>query len=233
MSSNGLAKRCVGGSIAVLAIAAAMISAPAAAQHAREGAYVGLRLTGGQSSVEDVTTTGFAGNRIDNNTEDPTAAAGGVFGYRFGDLPLRVEGELSHRFRMDYDVRDPGGPGHGYENNLSSTMALVSGAWEIRTDSAWTPFIGATVGWVRNSSEIERSNLTTGAITKTENTTNSLALGAMVGVDYELARNWGTELAYRYLDMGEVESGTQAGGETINAETYVSHDLMLSLLYRF
>lgn len=221
------------GAAALSAVVAATAAMPASAQQAREGAYLGLRLTGGQSSVEDISTTGFTGNRVDNNTEDPTAAGGIVVGYRFGKLPLRVEAEVSQRFRMDLDLRDPGGQGTGYENNLSSTLALISGAWEIRTDSAFTPFIGATVGWARNNSDIERTNLTTSATTSTENATNNLALGAMVGVDYELARNWGTELAYRYLDMGEVESGTLAGGETISADTYVSHDLMFSILYRF
>ena len=219
-----------------LALCAAMLgglTAPASAQQAREGVYVGLRLTGGQSSVEDISQTGFAGARVDNNTEDPTAAAGGVFGYRFGDLPLRLEGELQHRFRMDFDVRDNGGGQTGFENNLSTTLALISAAWEIRTDSAWTPFFGASVGWARNTSDVDRTAIAAGTTTSTEKSTDNLALGAMLGVDYEISRHWGSELAYRYLDMGEVETGAMSGGETISAETYVSHDLMVSVLYRF
>jgi opacity protein-like surface antigen len=208
-------------------------AAGADAQIVREGAYVGLRLTGGQSMVEDITATGLTGALVENNTEDPTAAAGGVFGYRFADVPLRLEGELSHRFRMDLDLRDNGGQGTGFENNLSSTYALLSAAWEIRTDSAWTPFVGGSVGWARNTSDIERTNLTTNAVTSTETSTDNLALGVMLGVDYELSRHWGTELAYRYLDMGKVESGQLSGGEQIDADTYVSHDLMFSVLYRF
>jgi len=219
---------------AVLAVVVqGLFPSAADAQLVREGAYTGLRLTGGQSSVDDVSATGLTGNLVENNTEDPTAAAGWLVGYRFGDLPLRLEGEVSHRFRMDFDTRDDAGNVTGFENNLSTTVALINAAWEVRTDSSWTPFVGGSIGWARNQSDVERIDLGTGVASTTQSATNSLALGVMAGVDYELSRHWGTELAYRYLNMGEVETGRLSGEEEIKADSYVSHDLMWSLLYRF
>jgi len=218
---------------AALCLAATFAAGAAQAQSAREGGYVGLRLIGGQSEAQDLSQTGFNGPLTENNVEDPTAAAGVVAGYRFADLPLRVEGELHHRFRMDLDVRDNAAPGFGYENNLSSTVALFSAAWELRLDSPFTPFLGASVGWARNTSDVERTNISTGAATSSSESVDNLALGVSAGSSYELSRHWGLELAYRYLNMGEVETGALAGGETVTADSYVTHDLNLSLLYRF
>jgi opacity protein-like surface antigen len=217
---------------AAFCVAATGVGA-AQAQSAREGGYVGLRLIGGMSEAQDLRQTGFNGALIENNVKDPTAAAGLVSGYRFGDLPLRVEAELHHRFRMDLDVRDNGAPGFGYENNLSTTAALFSAAWELRLDGPFTPFLGASVGWARNTSDIERTNISTNVTTSSSESVDNLALGVQAGTSYEITRHWGLELAYRYLDLGEVDSGRLAGGETITADSFVTHDLNLSLLYRF
>ncbi|MEQ8603877.1 MAG: outer membrane beta-barrel protein [Marivibrio sp.] len=216
-----------------LYLAAALTAGSAHAQSAREGGYVGLRLIGGMSEAQDLSQTGFTGSLVENNVEDPTAAAGFLAGYRFDELPLRVEGELHHRFRMDLDVRDNAAPGFGYENNLSSTVALVSAAWELRLDGPFTPFLGAGVGWARNASDVERTNISTGAKTSTSESVDNLALGVQAGSSYEISRHWGLELAYRYLNMGEVDTGATAGGESVSADSYVTHDLNLSLLYRF
>ena len=196
-------------------------------------AYLGLKGVGAfLAEVQDVTTTGMTAFQI-NNDEDLVAGAGGVLGYSFGDVPLRAELEIGYRFRFDFDARDNGPPTIGYENNLNTTTALVNVAWEIRHfGDDWVPYLGASVGWARNTSEVDRNNFS-GTVVTTENSTDNLALGIMAGFTWYFGDNYGLDLGYRYINLGEVESGTLAGGESFQADNYVSNELMLSLNYRF
>lgn len=196
-------------------------------------AYIGLKTVGAfLSEVQDVKTTGTTAFQI-NNDEDLVAGVGGVIGYSFGDVPIRAELDIGYRFRFDFDARDNGPPTIGYENNLSTTTALVNLAWEIRHfGEDWVPYLGASVGWARNNSVIERNNFA-GAVVETENATDNLALGIMAGFTWYVSDSFGVDLGYRFINLGEVDSGPLAGGETIQADNYISNELTLSLNYRF
>ncbi|WP_425406796.1 outer membrane protein [Hwanghaeella sp.] len=201
---------------------------------AEEGrAYIGLKGVGSfLSEVQDVTTVGMTAFQI-NNDEDLVAGAGGVLGYSFGDVPLRAEFEVGYRFRFDFDARDNGPPTIGYENNLNTTTALVNLAWEIRHfGKDWVPYLGASVGWARNTSEIDRNNFA-GAIVTTENSTDNLALGVMAGLSWYVTDSFGVDIGYRFINLGEVDSGPLAGGESFKADNYTSNEVTLSLNYRF
>lgn len=194
--------------------------------------YVGLKAVGGFANVQDVNTVGITAFQI-NNDDDQVAGLSGVVGYRFDSIPLRAEAEFGYRFRFDFDARDNGPPVIGYENNLSTTTALINLAWELRHfGDDWIPYLGATVGWARNTSEIERNTFVAG-ITTTENDSDNLALGLNAGFLWNVSDSVGLEVGYRFINLGEVESGTLAGGESFTAENYISNELVLSLNYRF
>lgn len=196
------------------------------------GVYLGLRAVGSVAEMQETTFTGFA-NSIINNDEDLTAAAAAYIGYRFDDIPLRLDVEGGHRFRFDYDARNVAGATvTGYENNVDTTYALMNVGWEIRHFGEFVPYLGASVGWARNNSEVERNVLAAG-ITRTENAVDNLALGAMVGIDWHIAESWGTGIGYRYINLGEVDTGPLAGGESFSSDDYVAHDVMLSLEFRY
>jgi len=215
---------------AAVALVLGLAGAPAQADDAE--VYLGLKGVGGFAKLEDVKTTGVTALQI-NNDDDQVAGLSGVLGYRFANIPLRTEAELGYRFRFDFDARDNGPPTIGYENNLSTLTALVNVAWEIRHFGPdWVPYLGATFGWSRNSSDIERNSFVA-AITSTENDTDNLALGINAGFLWNVSDNFALELGYRMINLGEVESGTLAGGETINAENYISNEAIFSLNYRF
>ncbi len=194
--------------------------------------YLGLKGVGGFAEIEDISTTGVTALQI-NNDDDQVAGLSGVFGYRFGNIPLRTEAEIGYRFRFDFDARDNGPPIIGYENNLSTLSALLNIAWEIRHFGPdWVPYLGATIGWARNTSEIERNTFVNG-ITTTENDSDNLALGVNAGFLWNVADSVALEFGYRLINLGEVESGTLGGGETINAENYISNEAVFSVNYRF
>jgi len=72
-----------------------------------------------------------------------------------------------------------------------------------------------------------------GAKTELVTRTNNLTWNAALGVIWSFARSWDMELRYRYIDLGEVESGPHIDGTTITASSYTSHDLILGITYRF
>ena len=213
-------------------LALALILCAPGAGAGEPSAYIGLKSVGGFAKVEDIRTAGITAFQI-NNDDDLIAGVSGVFGYRFGSVPLRAEAELGYRFRFDFDARDTGPPVIGYENNLSTTTALINLAWEIRHfGDDWVPYLGATVGWARNTSDIERDTFVAG-VTTTENDTDNLALGLIAGFTWNLSDSFALDVGYRMINLGEVESGTLAGGESFTAENYISNEATLSLNYRF
>lgn len=208
-------------------------SGPAAAQEFPAGIYLGLRGVGSLSSLDDVSTSGFAGGTQTQNDSDSVAGLGGFVGYRWQDLPLRTEVEAAYRFRFDFDVRDQGAPVIDYEANVASITVLFNAILEWRNESDFTPFIGGTVGWARHDSETTRVNVPTQASVSQDTTKDNLAWGGLAGVEWEFAEHWSAGLAYRYINLGEVDAGSFSGGDSVSADDYTSHDLLLSFSYRF
>ncbi len=66
-----------------------------------------------------------------------------------------------------------------------------------------------------------------------DNDTNNFTWGGTIGVDWHFAENMMAEVAYRYINLGEVDTGPAATGESITTGDYVSHDVLLSIFYRF
>ena len=223
----------VKGRLAVIALVL-LCAIPASARD-RAGFYTGLRLVGSVAEVTDVNTTGFNGSLNSQNDNDLVGGGGGVFGYRWGRMPFRTELEIAHRVRFDWDTRDTGGASAatGYENNLESTNVLLNILFEYRNMSSITPFLGGTVGWARNRSETTRTNLGNGAQENLSNTVNNIAWGVMLGVDWAFSQRWTAEAAYRYINLGEANTGTFSAGDSLETENYVSHDVLLSVMFRW
>lgn len=206
---------------------------PAQAQESLGKVYVAIRAIGSLASMEDVDSAGFSGPEDIENDSDETLGVGIVAGFRWADIPLRTEIEAAYRFRFDLDARDGGPPAVTYETNVDSLNVLFSAILEWRNDSDFTPFIGGTLGWARNMAETTRIHLPTQASTTEKNDTDNLAWGGLAGVGWQFSESWSAELAYRYIDMGEVDGGGFATGDGLEAGHYVSHDVLLTFSYRF
>ena len=199
----------------------------------QSGFYAGLRLVGSAAEIDDVETSGFGGPFVDRHSSDLAGGIGGVFGYQWDKLPVRTEMEVAHRFRFDWDFRDGATPAIGYQNNVQSTNVLFNILVEIRNRTAFTPFFGGTIGWARNRSEVERSINGSGVSTSHTNSENNFAWGAMAGLEWAFARHWGLEVAYRYINLGSVSTGLFPTGEKVTANDYISHDVLLSGMFRW
>lgn len=208
-------------------------AAPALAEDEQGRFYLGLRAIGSVAQIDSVGASGFTGSTLVENDSDVVGGLAGVYGYALGKLPLRVELEVAHRFRFDLDVRDQGPPVIDNEVNLATTSALVNMIGEWRNTSDFTPFAGAGIGWARNSTETQRTNLGTQAKTEHDNDEDNFAWSGLAGVDWAFSDNWVAEFAYRYINLGDVDTGLSAAGDTITSDDYTSHDILLSVFYRF
>ena len=196
--------------------------------------YIGLRAIGAYSVFNDTNGTGFAGARERTNEEDLVAGIGGVVGYRFFRVPLRMEVEGHYRFRFDWDNRDLDPAGTvDYESNVETIAVLFNTILDWRNSSSFTPYIGISLGWARHTNDTNRVIIPTQARQNLEESTNEIAYGVMLGMDWAITEDWSAGLAYRYIRLGQVETGTFAGGDSIEVETYDSHDILLNVNYTF
>ena len=149
---------------------------------------------------------------------------------------MRTEIAYQYRFRFDFDVRViDGAVENGFENNLRTDVVLVNLFYDIELQSSWKPFLGGGLGWVRNTSEVDvnRIDLVGFPEEERDDTTDDLAWWIGIGLTYQWSERWRLEMAYRYIDLGSVESGPFNNGTVIEAEEYISHDIIVGLQYRF
>jgi opacity protein-like surface antigen len=108
--------------------------------------------------------------------DDSAVAFGGGIGYRYNDN-LRTD------LTLDYSGKYSIGAGA----DLSTTQLLGNLYYDFANDSAFTPYVGAGVGygWVNNSIGKDRSGL---------------ALGLAAGVAVDLTDNIALDVGYRFRD---------------------------------
>ena len=225
----------VRGGVATGAVWLIPLFASAAITAERSGDYLAVRAIGGISTVDGITENA-SGPLTENNTDDLVGGLGIALGYDFSakGLPFRTEIAYYYRFRFDFDTRiNDGVSGDGFENNLSTHAVLVNLFYDIDLGPNWKPFVGLGVGWARNVSDVVRTPLIAGPSEQREDTNDNFAWTAGLGVAYRLSDAWRLELAYRYIDLGAVDIGPFSNGTVVEAEDYVSHDVVLGVRYRF
>ena len=221
--------------VAVLCVGLSLAIAPAVLAGGKPGYYIAFRSIAAFSSMDDVIGKAFSNTLNLQNDSDEVAGLGGAIGYKWNNLPLHSEIEVTHRFRFDFDTRvdGPGDADTGYEANVDTTAVLFNLLYDFRLDARFTPYIGGTLGWAHNSADTERRVINTGILTTKETATDNLAWGGMAGIVWDFSERWGADFAYRYINLGEVDTGVFAGGDSVTADEYISHDFLVTLLYRF
>lgn len=217
-------------------LAAAIMSNHVVADSARTtsshtGDYLSFLLIGGHSNVDDLATS--AGILQARNDADQVGALGVVLGYNWAKkgLPIRSEIEYHYRARFDFDTRVANSA--GYENQLSTHSLMVNVYGDYQLSDRWALFAGGGVGWAQNISDVDRVPLIQGPKSELVTRTNNLSWNLALGAIWSFAENWDAEFRYRYIDLGEVESGPHIDGTTISAGSYTSHDFILGITYRF
>ena len=174
----------------------------------------------------------------------PFLAAG--IGYRWNNW-FRTDVTGEYRSKSDFDGLDIAviGPDiipNNYTAKKSEWLALINAYFDLGSWHGITPFVGGGVG---------AANIKIHDFTDVGVTVDSVAFGAdhdewnfawalYAGLGFEVTPAFTVELAYRYLDLGDAESGDLVGYDGTNLidnpmifEDITSHDLKLGVRYTF
>jgi opacity protein-like surface antigen len=167
----------------------------------------------------------------------PTLGLG--IGYRHNDwLRFDVTGE--YRGKATFRALDTTGPGQAndYTFDKSEWLFLANGYLDLGTWWCVTPFVGAGLGFTQVTiSGFRDINVpAAGVAYAPDHSRWNFAWAAYAGLAYKITPNVTLELAYRYLNLGDGQSGditTYLGGNAIYNPMIVkdisSHDLKLGV----
>ena len=138
---------------------------------------------------------------------DPGFLVQGAFGTHLGEN-FRVEAEAAYRM-ADYDQASAGGTTVTPTGDLKMATGMVNLYYDIDLGS-FTPFVGAGAGVAR----IKSTAITIGTLSVVEKNATEFAYQAIIGVSYEISRDWSIGLDGRYL--GTSDEDVSATAVTLN-----------------
>ena len=132
----------------------------------------------------------------------------------------------------------PEGISSFFINELRTQSLMFNAYYDFKNASKFTPYVsaGAGVTRVKNTQTLnpqfsEEANL------GLSDTSNSFTWSAGAGVAYKVTENVALDLAYRYVDAGEIEfknKNVQLGGFDLKSTAdLTSHDYSLGIRYNF
>jgi opacity protein-like surface antigen len=167
-----------------------------------------------------------AGGRFLNEDFGGGSFVGAGIGYQYNNW-LRVDLTGEYRFGSnvgavdDYRfVNGAGNPADGrnyYRGNYSAFVGLLNGYVDLGTWNGLTPYVGAGVGFAHNSlSGFTDQGFITDRVTGvssvsggyiSDGTKTGLAWALHAGLGYDVSPNLKLEVGYRYLSLGDAQTG--------------------------
>ncbi len=153
------------------------------------------------------------------------------------DIPLKME--LEYHFRYHFDIesrrikRNPSNDilydasvksGHTFQVNFLVPWAI---------NPKFDLLVGGGIGVIRQMTEIIRVDIESQVSEPREMTNYNLTWNLALGFDWRFGESWSAEAMYRYVDLGEIETGTFSTGDSVTYQTIFSHELLLGLAYHF
>ena len=187
---------------------ASLSSDAALAQVEPKGFYVTLygqysRI--GSSSLSESGPLGF-GNGLRAEFGSGTGL-GGDIGWRYGN-GWAAEVEWNYRSHS-LDALRQGGATLARDGDFASNTLLINGLRRFPISGAWTPYLGAGLGWVQ---EIDFDVTPSGGGTQRSYSANGrFAFQLIAGVEYALTPQWRLTADTRWLRAGSVQLENEAG----------------------
>lgn len=215
--------------------------------------YAGLRLgsadlnTSGEQFINPG-RTGFApgDGRISGNSDQSGGSWSALLGRQLQSRPMRLEleyGDFGTETFTSY--WQPFGD-FAQEVSIDSSYLMVNALYDFRLKS-FTVFAGAGVGFARNKADAiqadERVNpqMPLGRRPFAEDTNTNFAYALIVGASKAVSNNIDIELSYKYLDLGDANTGRneflggrgrQVGDEQFKGDLSATQ-IALGVRYRF
>lgn len=209
------------------------LSTPAVA--AEEGhSYVGFYGLVGWADQDNVSRSG--GLPIIEESSDSGGINGGagvLFGHNWKEhgLPIRTEIAGTWRYRHDMNTLFLSGLStFGTKSDISTTDIVASVLYDIPVEWKWKPYVGAGIGAVY--ADVDTYLMNPGRVDGPGYSGWDLAWQVQAGVNYALSDRWDFRVDYRYVDLGEVDTGPVASGDRFTADL-VSHDVRIGAVWNF
>lgn len=172
-------------------------------------------------NVDEMTNKGFdtTGTKIDW-LDEPGFDSAPFFAFGVGyqvnkylrfDVTGEYRGEASLHGADRYDFGAPGYDGaNEYNATKSELVGLVNGYVDLVHWRGFTPYIGGGIGFTYTTIDHFRdTNVPNGGVAfADENSEFDLAYAAHAGIGYEVAPGLMIDLGYRYINLGDAETGT-------------------------
>ncbi len=188
------------------------------------------------------------GDMIDESLA-PTGLAGIGFGYRFNDSfrsDVTIDYEWESEFKGKLSCPNPctGKPGKEYSKeyaNIEAWSGLVNAYWDFGLGgegiAGVIPYVGAGIGVSSlTTSKVSYTNPNGTTGTWKGATTTNLAWAVMAGVSVPITNNWLVDLNYRYMDLGDAQSGKTIpalGNKRIKYDDITASEVRVGFRYQF
>ena len=189
------------------------------------------------------------GGSFFGKTDNSAFFAGVGVGYRFNNwLRFDVTGEYRGAGSIGTNdiVFNPfinDNQTNTYKANLTSLVTLFNGYIDLGTWNCLTPYIGAGIGFTQNrisglTDQGSVAGFPTLGYASSGNKTD-LAWALMAGVGYEVNKNLTLEFGYRYLNLGDAQSGRIQNAflaenyAPLRAKDIDSHDFRIGMRWNF
>lgn len=124
-----------------------------------------------------------------------------------------------------------------YSADITSAVFLANGYVDLGTWYGLTPFVGVGLGFANNrvSNMVDVDHQLGGYGYAGDKSKTNFAWALMAGLGYNVSQNLKLELGYRYLNLGDVESGpircqnTPVCGNEIQKFGLSSHDIRIGM----
>jgi opacity protein-like surface antigen len=207
----------------------AMLVVALSAQQASAQLYVRGDLGGAFSTNTDVTDVNSSasnallgpGVRISGDSGNSVIFGAGVGG-RITPL-FRADATLSYMPSFQFRGTDNLGLASTETADIDSFVGLVNGYVDFNglapnMFGGFQPYVDAGIGFAVNHVGTTHASLFGATATLSDETHTSFAWGAGAGVAYAIQPNILLDLAYKYLDLGEVRTGTTLNVAGVTAQ---------------
>ena len=208
------------------AVLAGAIMASASSASMADSTYIGV-----QGMWTDLKDFDF---NVAPGTVESQFDSGAGFGITLGRSFDQFRGELEYSSRKN-DIKshslNGGATLPGSKGEAKSDAFMLNGYYDIDTNSAFVPYLGAGIGMAK----VKFDDFGVAAIPDVLNDSESqFAYQFMAGGEYRFADTWGLFAEYRYFATSDVDvTTTAATGSVSNSIAYKTNNVLLGARFRF
>lgn len=197
---------------ALLALVFISVSASANAQQL-SGFYVRGDVGGAFGNDTTFSDPGVFNGSTSGNIGSSVIFGGGI-GYRFSPL---FRSDVTLDYIPSFRASGRSSIGSTSSANIDSLVGMVNGYFDLNgafpnTFGAFQPYLDAGFGFSSNSMGSTTLNAPGGPFNFSSNTNTDFAWALGAGVAYPLSQNLLIDVAYRYIDLGQAQTGTRLTG---------------------